>query len=359
MSGCSHCSRCSHCGKQSAAVKRCARCKQASYCGSECQKTAWKGHKQTCATLNEVFAKFHAAMTATPTDWRGVIKWEGRMEELMENQKDAICNRILAGFVDAHMMGVNSTGNADHALSVVSLNERRIELLGKMQRFRDQGTALCTVAQHLQFLDRPQEAVRHFQRAKKIAEAHGFFSVECESCLGLGKLRTVEGRHEEGVGLLRNALAAAPLCESDCSCAACSDHGNIELRVLSAFTCALLDTHAIDEAEPLIPRYRELAKAESVKDGRLSTSELHSLFTSARLYEARGKPHEAEREVRAMLDLVQDNVAAILDEELGVKELGLSVAVELVKLRLGLGDTELIQSMQEAMAVELANMRLG
>ena len=276
---------CSHCGKLSAALKRCARCKQVSYCGAKCQKAAWKGHKQMCLTINEVYKKFDAASTATPSDWRGVIKWEGRMEELMERQEDATCNRILALFVDAHMMGLNSTGINDHALSVISLNERRVELLGKMQHFRDQGTALCTVAQHLQFLDRPQEAVGHFQRARKLAEEHGFFSVECESCLGLGKLRVAEGRHEEGVGLLRNALAAAPLCESKCDCASCSENGDAELRVLGAFTQALLETHAIDEVEPLVARYRELAKAASKTGGRLDVVELHSLYTSARLHE--------------------------------------------------------------------------
>ena len=60
---------------------------------------------------------------------------------------------------------------------------------------------------------------------------------------------------------------------------------DIELRVLHAFTDALFHTHAIDEVEPLVARYLEAAKAESQKRGRLSMSELYSLYTSARLHE--------------------------------------------------------------------------
>ena len=83
--------------------------------------------------------------------------------------------------------------------------------------------------------------------------------------------------------------------------------------------------------------------------------------------------------MRALLDLMLDNVAAvqdqagpihafltdaiarfgILDAELGDKELGVSVGVEIVKLRMKLGDTELIQSFNSSLAVELAKVRLG
>jgi len=86
--------RCSHCGTQRAALKRCSRCKQASYCGAECQNAAWKGHRKTCLTLEEVLEKVRAANLRK--DWRGLLKWEGRMEEMMEQQPDAFCNNILA-----------------------------------------------------------------------------------------------------------------------------------------------------------------------------------------------------------------------------------------------------------------------
>jgi tetratricopeptide (TPR) repeat protein len=210
-------------------------------------------------------------------DWRGVIKWEGRMDEMMEHAPDAVCNEILEVFCNAHEGAFNLTGSKDNSLSIVRLETRKFEVLGKMQRFRDQGQALCRVADYLLGLGRRQEAEGYFQRARKIAEAHGFFSVECRSCLGLGKLAMTGGRKQEGVELLRNALVCVPLFEEEDTI--------IELNILLSFTDALFDTYAIDEAEPLVARFLEAAKAESQKQGRLHLSEFYSLYTSARLYE--------------------------------------------------------------------------
>jgi len=268
-------SSCSHCGKQRAALKRCSRCKEASYCGAECQNAAWGGHKKTCVTVNKVLEKVKAAHLRK--DWREVLKWEGRMEELMENQPDSGCVTALSVFIHAHMGGFNATESQDNSLSIVRLETRRVEVLGKMQRFRDQGKALCTVADHLLFIGKRQEAEGYFQRARKIAEAHGFFSVECDSCLGLGKVAMTGGREEEGVELLRNALVCVPLCEEEVT--------DLELSVLRTSTHALFRTHAIDEAEPLVARFLEAAKAESQKQGRLDISEFESLYASARLHE--------------------------------------------------------------------------
>ncbi|KAJ1474724.1 hypothetical protein T484DRAFT_1635053, partial [Baffinella frigidus] len=39
---------CAHCGTKEKELTRCARCKQTCYCGAECQKRAWKLHKNTC-----------------------------------------------------------------------------------------------------------------------------------------------------------------------------------------------------------------------------------------------------------------------------------------------------------------------
>jgi tetratricopeptide (TPR) repeat protein len=196
---------------------------------------------------------------------------------MMEDQTYANYNAILVLFSGAHRMGLNATGSKNHSLSIVRLETRRCEVLGNMQRFRDQGGALSEVADYLLFLGEIQDAVRYYQRARSLAEAHGFFSVECKACLGLGKLAVLEGQKEEGVELLRNALVCLPLCEEE--------DAMLELNVLHAFTNALFLTHAIDEAEPLVARYREAAKAQSDKQGRLRYEFLHSFYTSARLHE--------------------------------------------------------------------------
>jgi len=270
---------CAHCGKQGVEFKRCSRCKQASYCGAECQHADWKRHKKTCAPLvpiQDVPAKLNEAHAAG--NWRGVLQWEGCMEELMAHQPDDVCWGNLAVFSEAHLSGLHATGSEVHARSFVGLAERRIPLLGKLQRFRDQGEAMCTLSTILCSLERNSEATTWYQRARDVGAAHGFFSLESRACRGLGMAAMEEGRHEEGVALLRNALMAAELNELD--------DARFEMDAMESLIEALFSTSSIDEVEPLVLRFREAAKAQSEKEeGRFFLSESRSILFSARLHE--------------------------------------------------------------------------
>jgi hypothetical protein len=279
-----HKASCSHCGKECDELKRCSVCKHASYCGAACQTAAWKKHKKICVTLEEVKKRVQAAVEGV--DWRGVLKWEGRLEQLLEGRSDAARDSFLKRFKSAHAFAWRATGSREHALAVARLQDRRIEILGKMERFRDQGELMCDTAENLRFHGRVQEAAGHFQRARDVGAAHGFFSVECKACLGLGRLTFREGRHEEALDLLRNALAASSLREDE-------NDTHMELTALQDFTDALFMTHGIDEAEPLVLRFREVAEAESQKIGHTCYWELQSLCSSARLLEVGNPPHPA------------------------------------------------------------------
>ena len=168
---------CAHCGTQVVAMKKCSICKQVGYCGAECQKAGWKGHKKKCEPplpISTVFQKVMAAHEAN--DWRGVLKFEGRMEEMMaqhtrmavevEELSYAHCETTLSIFAGAHAMTMGSarTGRRDHALAIMRLQGRRVELLGRLERFRDQGETLCAVASCLDFDDKREEATRYFAR---------------------------------------------------------------------------------------------------------------------------------------------------------------------------------------------------
>jgi len=271
---------CSHCGKECEELKRCSVCKHASYCGAACQNAAWKKHKKTCVTLEEVRKRVAAA--AEGDDWRGVLKWEGRLGQLLEGWSDAARCDFLLDFKRAHAVAWCATGSTGHALAAVRLQDRRIEILGNMERFRNQGEAMCNAAEYLYDAGKVQEAAGYFQRARDVGAAHGFFSVECKACLGLGNLATLEGRHEEGLDLLRNALAASSLSENE-------NDTIIELKTLSKLVDALFLTHGIDEVEPLVLRFRDAAEAQSQKIGRVCCWELLSLYASARLHEV-GNP---------------------------------------------------------------------
>ena len=64
-----------------------------------------------------------------------------------------------------------------------------------------------------------------------------------------------------------------------------SEDGSYELNALFALTDSLLGTHAFDEAEKILPRFRELAMARSASWGRPLLEEFHCLGFSARLHE--------------------------------------------------------------------------
>ena len=87
----------------------------------------------------------------------------------------------------------------------------------------------------------------------------------------------IEGRHEEGLDLLRNALVAAELNELD--------DPKYELDALPPLVQALFKTKSVDEVEPLVLRFREAGKAQSTKEGGACFAEFDSLFCSARLHE--------------------------------------------------------------------------
>jgi len=200
------------------------------------------------------------------------------MEELVALRSNDACSRILLAFSNAHQQRFLETGSKDNARSYVGLLERRIPLLGTLQRFRDQGEAMCNLSTMLCFVERKSEVATWYQRARDVGAAHGFFSLESKACRGLGMAAMEEGRHEEGLALLRNALVAAELNELDDP--AC------ELDVLESLIYALFATHSVEEVEPLVLRYQEAAKAQSKKEGEgVCLVELNSLLWSARLHE--------------------------------------------------------------------------
>ena len=75
-------------------------------------------------------------------EWENVVRWEGREEELMVRySSDDARDDILTTFIQAHSHLAEPDTGSHHHLSVVALEKRRIALLAKRERFRDQGEA--------------------------------------------------------------------------------------------------------------------------------------------------------------------------------------------------------------------------
>ena len=216
-------------------------------------------------------------------DWLGVLKWEGRLEDLLAMPTFDPW-KLLAIFARAHIASMEATGCRDNVEHVVRLEQRRIALLGTLERFRDQGEAMVDLSQFMVKNHRETEAGEYLLRARKVAESHGFFSVESIACTFLGHTAIKEGRHAEGLDLLRNAVAAAPFNEQN--------DPNFAVSALDELVGALFDTGStidsptswIEEVEDLMPKYREAAKAEAQVKG-FTYGSLAVYSTSARLCE--------------------------------------------------------------------------
>ena len=158
---------CSNCGTQGVALKRCARCMQTSYCGADCQKAAWKkGHKTECTPAMPARDVFEIVKVAyAGSDWQEVLKWQGRLDDLLEGRSAVVCNNILFAFSTAHR---ETASEGRQALrQMVKIELRHVDVLGTMERFRDQGESMCRVGDHLtklhqQYRDTTlQEAARY------------------------------------------------------------------------------------------------------------------------------------------------------------------------------------------------------
>ena len=212
-----------------------------------------------------------------------MLKWERCMEELLEHlMKVADCDLTevldcLDSFLKALIVGrglaVNLKDMQKDVLSQIRLSKRRVELLGKMERFRDQGEEMCACGTVLIGIGQRQEGERYCQKARDLGEAHGFLLLESRACVELGQAAVVAGRHEEGLDLMRNSVLAARLGEGDADAN--------ELYALTSLIQALFKTSAIDELEPLVLRFRELSNAQTDVD----TFNFKSLLFTAQLHE--------------------------------------------------------------------------
>mmetsp|Transcript_48962 Transcript_48962/g.111528 ORF Transcript_48962/g.111528 Transcript_48962/m.111528 type:complete len:271 (+) Transcript_48962:1-813(+) len=262
------------------------------------------------------------------------------MEELLENQSNATCVFLLGIFKKAQMNRGGMVIGSAPALKAFDMEKRLVDLLGKEERFRHQGEAMYTMANQLFTSGEFEEAEKWYARTQKLAEAHGFFSLESRRCLGLGLVALEEKRDKDGMELLWNSLVAARLDEIE--------DGLSELSALTVLIPVLTTRKELDEAEPLVLRFREAAKEQSRKLGQFSSQELEGIYLSAKLQKARGKPHEAVNELRSLLDLLRANTAAVRETVLPMRqELRVRVSWLLKELFEESGEQELISMHHE------------
>ena len=128
--------------------------------------------------ISQVAQKIEDSYFSLSSDWEEILKLEGRLEELFAFDLPDLSKAVLLKtFMSCHTLALASTGLTEHALSIARLGERRIEILGKMERFWDQGEAMCLHAASLLHAHKRDEGARWYQQARDFGALHGFFSV--------------------------------------------------------------------------------------------------------------------------------------------------------------------------------------
>jgi hypothetical protein len=61
MAEMNECKTCDHCGKETD-LNKCGGCGTKYYCGKDCQKAAWKGHKESCQNKSKLYKSVSLAI---------------------------------------------------------------------------------------------------------------------------------------------------------------------------------------------------------------------------------------------------------------------------------------------------------
>jgi len=277
---------------QSPSFLRCSICKNAYYCGAACQNKGWKKHKKICsaslasntstesqaaaesnaAELNNVLARLQENShdnvrivvidAAERRDWRTVLKWKSRVNDILQGQSPADQERILHCYQFAFCQRESATGMVKDQDFIASLMVQRSRILRDMSHFLDQAKCICRQAEQSYIDEDFAKAFWLFKEAGKVTEENGFISIESRVCVGLGKLASIginvrpkpwfvdnasgqsltaqvyqschssaSARHE-AILLFRNGVRAARLTEASCQQPVLELHALYELTLV-------------------------------------------------------------------------------------------------------------------------------
>jgi tetratricopeptide (TPR) repeat protein len=312
---------CSFCHKEGDNLKRCVSCKKEYYCDANCQRLAWKVHQITCTSLPSVCVKIENAHNTDKMD--NVLRWSSRFDEIVasDDLPDFVQSRMLEILLPVYhrkiplftKLALTTDPDTQHQVDALHNTHREIatvylkqsSLACKSERYRDQGELICAAGGHILGSGDVKYAVQLFQKARGIAETHGFFCIECVACRGLGNCALVRGDTEDALDFLRNALAAALLSEKDCA--------TLEMDTLEALTSSLHITKNYAEARTLMSRFKDLTREDSLARGTLQIMEVAAFFLRIWLHEIEGELGEAAIELRALGELLQIHIKYVTD----------------------------------------------
>jgi tetratricopeptide (TPR) repeat protein len=229
------------------------------------------------------------------------------MENLMLDGPIDISNRqkqvVLILFIDLNNKANAETGHDMYRVSLIRLKENLVKLLGSMELFHEQGLHMTTLGGMFMSMKHYEVAKIYFQEVRDIGVAHGFFTMECKACLGLGRIAMKEGRLQEGLELLQNALCASSLLLPE------DNPREYEINAFYWLIDALFDTGDIDEAEKLMVRMAATVKQDE-KD-YIQINDMRVMIDKTRLYQTRGQHQAAVGQIQTLLAKVRKDVVYV------------------------------------------------
>jgi hypothetical protein len=312
-----------------------------------CKKTPVRADEKW---LDKKCLELEAAVRAL--DWETAIELVFPIASIMDGDTCCFTMAKNAYILDISSWAITTARNASqlqkYAKMSVKINTRRVELLGKMHHYRDQGVVMCTIADDFVAMVDYKEATIRFQTARTLAEKHGFFLVEFNASLGLGRILCMEDTNEsvlEGLRLIRNAVAASTLTEEE-------DKEYFHLiTALHHLTDALLELNpdkidemqSIDELQSLVPRLKDAITVWTQRMKRFCHIQLTWHHLNARISELQENPGGVEEQVREMIKLVPMVTTDVVTQSLRQFK---SANKKLKILSAHNGNTELIESMR-------------
>ncbi|KAJ1474988.1 hypothetical protein T484DRAFT_3213394 [Baffinella frigidus] len=224
-------------------------------------------------------------------DWAGVLKWESRLGEILETVSGELHPEMLDAFAVAHF-------KEKHFEKSAIFYEKSLPILGKMERYRDQGSNMCQIGQCFSNINDTPRAVPWFNKARALGAQHGFFSVECGACLGLGRVEKMEGRMPGAEELMQHAFSVLGFVEVE------GEREQLECSVTRDLAELLLETERYEEAGPLIQRLFELAEADEDKEAGFYRK-VGALGFAVRFHSRRRDVQQASKEMRALEGLLK------------------------------------------------------
>jgi tetratricopeptide (TPR) repeat protein len=194
-------------------------------------------------------------------DHAGILRWEGRFDELVEGQATAMEAALLSNFADAYY-------DSGQAVKAGTMYGGYAECLQTLNMFREQVEIMRRTAWCWMAASDFKKAIVWYSGTRDHSAQHGFPLLESAACIGLGRALTQEGRIIEAVAQQRRALAVALSAgeNTDVHVHHADSRDGLRLQSLRALVDALCAISQggefsrcphLEEAESLLVRLRE------------------------------------------------------------------------------------------------------